>query len=386
MPFSVNLSYKGKTAPLTNITAATTGAELNALAYSALLLSPDECTLKLLFKGKRIDPASTSPVFATQAPAKPPKILVMSSAKISVDELNAKKQDPLMRGFDQEKTTANNNNININNTHWGPLLSKPHKDYKFGRLQECPFHDFGHRPTDTTPHAFAARQVLERLSTDPGVICILTERELYVGTLGEMDPIDDRLMQKKHDDGACLLGYNTNRGLRIDIKLRTDDLTAFRPYPQLVSTLIHELSHNWVGDHNVLFWANYGEMRLEYFMEHKLLKQQSILYKGKTSAELAELDPQILLEQNNMLAFVHDELTKEMAQHGLHPSLIAQPLKTRYDQLQLQSTSSFSTGQKLGGGGSGSGSDVESGGRNLALEAAERRAREQQQEKKKEEQ
>jgi hypothetical protein len=39
-----------------------------------------------------------------------------------------------------------------------------------------------------------------------------------------MDPDDDRIMQRMQIEGEeCLLGYNTNRGLRIDTKLRTDD-------------------------------------------------------------------------------------------------------------------------------------------------------------------
>ena len=35
------------------------------------------------------------------------------------------------------------------------------------------------------------------------------------GTLGEIDPIDDRIMQRMQlEGGECLLGYNLNRGLR----------------------------------------------------------------------------------------------------------------------------------------------------------------------------
>jgi len=373
MSFSVQLSHQGKMVPLTNITTSTSGAELHAMVYEALELSRDASTLKLLLKGKRIDPDDNTTAVFLKAPTKPPKILVMSSAKTSVDELNSRQQDPLLRGFDQEKKIPS---TTTTTSYWGPRLSQPHKDYKFCRLQECPFHDFGHRPTDTTPHAFAARQLLHRLSTDPGVIAILKARELVVGALGEMDPIDDRLMQKKQQEqsGACLLGYNTNHGLRIDIKLRTDDLTAFRPYPQLVSTLIHELSHNWVGEHNLLFWANYGEMRIEYFMAHKALSRE--LYQGQTSAALAEIAPQIL-QSDNILAFVQDELVKEMAQHGLHPHMIPPSLlQTRYDQLQS------SLGQRLGGGSTSTAADdTKSEGRNLALEAAERRAKEQQKEK-----
>ena len=33
--------------------------------------------------------------------------------------------------------------------------------------------------------------------------------------LGEMDPLDDRLAHKTHEQGKCLLGYNTNHGARL---------------------------------------------------------------------------------------------------------------------------------------------------------------------------
>jgi hypothetical protein len=58
-------------------------------------------------------------------------------------------------------------------------------------------------------------------------VAIFQLRELVVGMLGKMDPIDDHLMQKEQQEGACLLGYYTNHGTRIDVKLRTDDLITF---------------------------------------------------------------------------------------------------------------------------------------------------------------
>jgi WLM domain len=363
--FSVNLSYQGKTVPLENVTTNTTGVQFYSMVYNALELSPNESTLKLLLKGKRISSAKDDFVFTKPPPTKsPPKILVMASAKTLVQELNAKKQDPTIRGFDQEKTQASSSTSTT--SYWGPL-SQPDKNYKFCRLKECPFHDFGHRPTDQTPHAFAARQLLQRLAEDPGVIAILKERQLVVGTLGEMDPIDDRLMQNKQQQGTCLLGYNTNHGLRIDLKLRTDDLSGFRPYGQLAATLIHELSHNWVGEHNLIFWANYGQMRLEYLFGHyKQLSNQ--LYNGKTSAQWAELPP-LAGGQESILAMVVQDLVSEMAQHHLHPNMIEQPLRERFEQLLA-----VPSGKRLGGG-ENHGEDK----RHLALQAAERRAREQQQ-------
>ena len=64
------------------------------------------------------------------------------------------------------------------------------------------------------PHTSEARWLLEQLKTNPGIVAILRSRELVVGTLGEMDPVDDRIMQMMQlEGGECLLGYNTNRGL-----------------------------------------------------------------------------------------------------------------------------------------------------------------------------
>ena len=67
----------------------------------------------------------------------------------------------------------------------------------------------------TKPHASEARRLLEQLKTNPGIVAILRSRELVVGTLGEMDPVDNRIMQMMQLEGEeCLLGYNTSHGLR----------------------------------------------------------------------------------------------------------------------------------------------------------------------------
>merc|ERR1712153_132068 len=128
----------------------------------------------------------------------------------------------------------------------------------------------------------------------------MKERELVVGTLNEMDPIDDRIMhklQQEHgNDRSCLLGYNTNRGLSIDVKLRSDDLNNFRPYPELVQTLIHELSHNWVGDHNLLFWTNYAQMRTEYLYTHKNLRRPYNELAGLNASQLDDVFGTIMKE------------------------------------------------------------------------------------------
>merc|ERR1712224_799231 len=215
-------------------------------------------------------------------------------------------------------------------------------------MKACTDHSFGHRSTESTPDAFKAMELLEKLSTDPGIVAIMKERELVVGTLGEMDPIDDRIMMKTEAHGGCLLGYNTNRGLRIDIKLRTDDLSGFRHYTELVSTLIHELSHNWVGDHNLLFWTNHAQMRAEYLFTHARLRNSAVIVRGKKTAELAGLNERAL---ENVYELIMSELVGEMGQHGLHPNMIAGPIRQRVQELEEETRRLESQqGHRLGGG------------------------------------
>jgi WLM domain len=376
----VQLTFQGQTQTI-SIPSSISGADLHQQTMVAFHLSPGEIdiqSLKLLYKGKRILMDEQVIPFAGQASLnkKPHKIMVMASKQASIQELATKRSDPTIRGFEQEKQREQQiqqqQQQQKATLHWGENMVQD-KNYKFCRFQACTWQSFGHRPTDQTPHAFEAMQLLEKLATDPGVVAVMKERELVVGTLGEMDPIDDRLMQKTQQEraGGCLLGYNTNGGARIDIKLRTDDLQAFRPYPELVGTLIHELSHNWVGEHNLLFWTNYAQMRAEYLYTHARLR--STIVRGKNTAELAGLDRSRL---ENVLQYILQELVGEMSQHGLHPQMIEAPIRQRIQELEI----SHRPGERLGGAeaASGASGSVSSGksARELALAAAERRARE----------
>jgi hypothetical protein len=368
--FQVNISFQGKSTNLSDVTTSITASALYQQTLEALELS-DETQLKLLLKGKIINTNDTNPIFPS-IPHKIPKLIVMATSTIVAKEMASKRSDPTIRGFDQEIPDANKK---APLHHWGEGMLQ-NKNYKFCRFEACTWQSFGHRPTEKTPHAFRAMELLEKLATDPGIVAILKERELVVGTLGEMDPIDDRIMHKKQQEGACLLGYNTNGGQRIDLKLRTEDLQDFRPYPQIVATLIHELSHNWVGEHNALFWANYAQMRAEYLYTHARLR--STVHNGKTTAEFAGLDKAKL---ENVFEFIMSELVGEMAQHGLHPNMIATSIQERCRELEQ-----ISSGQRLGGGGDESTTRIvgENGtgstgtARERALAAAERRARKQQ--------
>mmetsp|Transcript_15628 Transcript_15628/g.23024 ORF Transcript_15628/g.23024 Transcript_15628/m.23024 type:complete len:365 (-) Transcript_15628:136-1230(-) len=355
--FHVNIVLRGKTSKVEGVTPSTNGVELYRKTLDAFELS-DETQLKLLYKGKQIERTSAQPIFPID-PKKTPKVMAIATSIAAAKEIASKKSDPTIRGFDQ--SSGEQPSIKHSN-NWGEGIVQ-NKQYKFCRFKACTWQSFGHRPNEKTPHAFAALQLLEKLATDPGIVAIMKERELVVGTLGEMDPIDDRLMQQKEQQGGCLLGYNTNAGARIDMKLRTDDLQGFRSYADLASTLIHELSHNWVGEHNLLFWTNYAQMRAEYLFTHARLR--STIVQGKTTAALAGLDTSKL---DNVFNFIMHELVKEMAQHGLHPTMIQAPIRSRCQELENRTE-----GSRVGSGGSDS---ITGTSRERAFSAAERRMRE----------
>ena len=390
--FQVNLTHQGKS-NIVNVSQSTSGLELHKKTLTTVFgIVHDESVgesgsstemLKILFKGKRILPeADAFPFEGLAAKKKPPKIMVVATNISAIQELATKRSDPTIRGFDQEKTTVEKRAAaEASQKYWADVIAQD-KEYKFVRKKACTDHSFGHRSTEKTPHAFKAMELLEKLATDPGIIAIMKERELVVGTLGEMDPIDDRIMQNAESHGGRLLGYNTNRGLRIDLKLRTDDLSGFLPYPEIVSTLIHELSHNWVGDHNLLFWTNYAQMKAEYLCTHAKLRNSALVVRGKKTAELAGLNEASL---DNVFTLIMNELVREMAQHGLHPNAIAAPIRQRIQELETETAVQREQGYRLGGP-STSGNPIVGGAnsaRELALAAAERRAREQNEKEKK---
>lgn len=368
MSFSVSLSFKDQAIKLENITTSTTGQELYQLTRQSFGWQESD-EVKLLRKGKKLLP--TPDIVFNKVPMKKVKIIVMATSSAAKTQVMNQRSDPLIRGFNQEKTRLEKQNEI--SSFWG-MDGQSDKNFKFVKLEACTWQSFGHRSTESTPHAFAARRLLEKLSTDPGLRAIMKERELVVNTLGELDPIDDRIMETMEaKTGGCLLGYNTNHGLRIDIKLRTDDLQSFRPYPQLVQTLIHELSHNWVEEHDILFWTNYGQMRAEYLYYHMNSK---ILVNGKNTLELAGLSSSNL----EVYSSIMKELVVEMQQHGLHPNMIQMPIQQRCQELEQTYGEAKAKEHRLGGDAESSSNGLSA--RERALAAAERRRQRQQQDEK----
>jgi len=53
---------------------------------------------------------------------------------------------------------------------------------------------------------------------------------------------------------VCVLGVNTGKGMKVALRLRTDDRLGFRNYHTIRSTLLHELAHNDISEHDQSFW------------------------------------------------------------------------------------------------------------------------------------
>merc|ERR1719267_52560 len=98
----------------------------------------------------------------------------------------------------------------------------------------------------------------------------MKSRNFEVGILTEMSPAEAaKRMEQKGTPGMDLLGYNQNAGEMIVLKLRTDNTKGFRPYHDLINTLIHELTHNVWGPHDHNFWKLFGELKAQYMKFHR---------------------------------------------------------------------------------------------------------------------
>jgi hypothetical protein len=209
-------------------------------------LSAPDLLCKVVFKGKQIGAGEG---LVERGVKNGSKLLVIASSKQEVDKQKDKRPDPLVKGFEREASEHASlkaaNKAAKEGTAWGVEgMDSEYKFCRFGSLK---------RFEGQLPHPFAANALLRTLACDPGVVKVMRDYKLRVGKLEEMDP-DDRLAQKTAKErGGCLLGYNENGGACIYIRLRADN-AQFRPYQELIDTLLHELTHNIVGPHNINFW------------------------------------------------------------------------------------------------------------------------------------
>ncbi|KAF0720044.1 Aste57867_599 [Aphanomyces stellatus] len=116
--------------------------------------------------------------------------------------------------------------------------------YKFHGIETLP----------NLPDEATARNILDTLAQDPGILAVLAQHKWQVGALAEMFPDG-----KVGVDPVCVLGLNENKGQRILLRLRTDDLRGFRKYLTIKKVLYHELAHNVQSSAGILFIYSLGQ-------------------------------------------------------------------------------------------------------------------------------
>jgi hypothetical protein len=193
---TVQISFKGKTSPVT-LPASASVLDLKQSLESTLQIPPTH--QKLVSKGRQL--ADSEPI----SPLNTQKIMLLATQPSAIASLNAQKpqsrrRSPYAVKLPQPRSTASS--------------STPDSNYTFHRLVPLPH----------LPQADRAREMLDRLVHDRGIIAIMKKYKWSVGALVEMDPAEHTYVDHK------TLGLNRNRGEVIELRIRTDDYGGFRQY------------------------------------------------------------------------------------------------------------------------------------------------------------
>jgi len=113
------------------------------------------------------------------------------------------------------------------------------EQYKFHRIETLPM----------LPDQEIARSILHELANDPAILHCMTRHQWSVGCLAELYPEG-----KVGESAVCVMGLNQNKGQKILLRIRTDDLKGFRKMLNIRKVLYHELAHNVHSDHDDKFF------------------------------------------------------------------------------------------------------------------------------------
>ena len=119
-------------------------------------------------------------------------------------------------------------------------VERKRTEYEFHRIEVLP----------GLPDQDKAMEILVGLANDPAVLAVMKKHKWSVGLLAELYPEG-----KVGEDEVCILGLNTNKGQKIELRIRTDDLKGFRKIQSIKKTLYHELTHNVHGPHDNQFYT-----------------------------------------------------------------------------------------------------------------------------------
>ncbi|KAF1320497.1 Protein involved in sister chromatid separation and/or segregation, partial [Globisporangium splendens] len=243
---TLHVLFKGKSYafPLPS-GAATTVAQVQELLAHELNVPPD--AQRWFQKKKKIDTNAADRLFSdvcgdTQQAA----LYVMAGASTS----QIQHMEKVHQSVDAEQRIRDNRRMvsisKLNQT--ATARDAVATDYRFHAIEVLP--NFSDKDR--------AREILERLANDRGILAVMAKHKWTVGTLAEMYPDG-----KVGVDPVCVLGLNQNKGQKILLRLRTDDLLGFRKYLNIKKVLFHELTHNVYSEHDAKFFTLMSQVEKE---------------------------------------------------------------------------------------------------------------------------
>lgn len=257
--FFVSLSFRGTTY---DVPVQLDDAVCSIFEFVHEILDVPQENCKLIFRGKVLrlnDPAQTvSDVGITKGA----KLMLVATSAHDVAFVRTSRADPLVKGFVEEERDERSRRKRARAAEGSLWGTKQDSEFRFGSIKA----EFKY----SSPSPYDAEKLLQRLATDPGIIEIMKTRRFKVGVFTEMSPLEaQERMAKRGTPNMDLLGYNMNSGDMIVLRLRTDNIKGFRPYHDLINTLLHELTHNVWGPHDHNFWKLFGELKAQYMRFHR---------------------------------------------------------------------------------------------------------------------
>ncbi|TMW60796.1 hypothetical protein Poli38472_000838 [Pythium oligandrum] len=215
----------------------TTWIEIQGLFFAEMDVAVD--AQRVFYQKKRIDPQDTALTLRELGwdTTKDPLVTLMVGASQSqIEEMERTKKEVET----EERIRANRRVVSIQRRNQAlEAQAAVSTDYRFHAIEVLENFSDSHR----------AREILEQLANDRGILAVMAKHKWSVGCLAEMYPEG-----KVGVDPVCVLGLNQNKGQKILLRLRTDDLQGFRKYLNIKKVLFHELSHNVHSEHDIHFY------------------------------------------------------------------------------------------------------------------------------------
>ena len=231
---SVQVSFKGTQHSLPLPAQTTTVQDIHALVEAATGIQvPFQ---KLIHKGKTLtDPAVPLAQLAQGTTTQAVKLVLIGTTAAAVAAVaEGHKQVGNVRVINDLATTTSSSGARR-----APAVL-PSRRHGFQRIEVLPH----------LPEQDKARAILTELASDPGVLHVMAKYQWSVGALCEMYPegyvgVSD----------VCVMGLNENKGQRILLRLRTDDLQGWRKILSVRKVLYHEMAHNVHSEHDDQFYV-----------------------------------------------------------------------------------------------------------------------------------